>query len=100
MYIPPQFVQADSDTSLALIEANPFGTLVSAGEGAPFASHLPFLIEQRGGETFLVAHMARANPHWKLFDGPHEALALFQGPPGYISPIGRASFRERVCQYV
>ncbi len=91
MYIPPQFVQADSDTSRALIEANPFGTLVSAGEGAPFASHLPFLIEQRGGEAFLVAHMARANPHWKLFDGSHEALAIFQGPHGYISPNWYAS---------
>jgi transcriptional regulator len=91
MYIPPHFAESDGDKMKALIEANPFGMLVSAGEGAPVATHLPFLIEVRGGEVFLTAHMARANPHWKLFDGTREALAVFQGPHGYISPNWYAS---------
>ncbi|HEY4345612.1 MAG TPA: FMN-binding negative transcriptional regulator, partial [Parvibaculum sp.] len=86
MYIPPHFAQPDDGASRALIAAHPFGTLISAGEGAPFATHLPFLIDERGGEAFLTAHMARANPHWKFFDGVREALAIFQGPHGYISP--------------
>jgi transcriptional regulator len=92
MYIPPHFEQKDRGAALALIAENPFGLLVTAGDSAaPFASHLPFLIEERGGEAVLVAHMARANPQWRAFDGATEALAVFQGPHGYISPGWYAS---------
>lgn len=91
MYIPKYFVEDDRDTIAGLIAAYPFGVLVSSGAEAPMASHLPFLVEQRGGETVLIAHMARANPHWQMFEGGGEALVVFQGPHGYVSPNWYAS---------
>src|SRR5581483_1560414 len=30
--------------------------------------------------------VARANPHWRAFDGRQQALAIFHGPHSYISP--------------
>src|SRR5262249_6865521 len=31
-------------------------------------------------------HLARANPHWKYLAEGGEALMIFQGPDGYITP--------------
>jgi transcriptional regulator len=31
-------------------------------------------------------HLARANPHWKYLAERNEALMIFQGPEGYITP--------------
>ena len=31
-------------------------------------------------------HLARANPHWKELAEANEALMIFQGPEGYITP--------------
>ena len=92
MYVPPRFAQTDRDQCLALIEREPFGLLATAGEeGVPFATHLPFLVERRGNDAVLVGHVARANPHWQAFDGVRQALAVFQGPHGYISPAWYAT---------
>lgn len=91
MYIPKYFVEDDTDTIAGLIAAYPFGVLVSSGAEAPMASHLPFLVEQRGDEIYLIAHMARANPHWQMFDRGGEALIVFLGPHGYVSPNWYAS---------
>lgn len=92
MYVPPRFEQTDRGECLALIEREPFGLLVTSGNGGvPFATHLPFLLERRGGEAVLVGHVARENPHWQAFDGAREALAVFQGPHGYISPAWYAT---------
>ena len=91
MYVPPHFAQRESAECLALIEREPFGLLVTGSGGAPFATHLPFLLQQRGAQAVLTGHVARANPHWRAFDGAQEALAVFQGPHGYISPAWYAS---------
>ncbi|MDZ4379938.1 MAG: FMN-binding negative transcriptional regulator [Parvibaculum sp.] len=91
MYVPPHFAQKESAECLALIEREPFGLLVTGSGGAPFATHLPFLLQQRGAQAVLTGHVARANPHWRAFDGAQEALAVFQGPHGYISPAWYAS---------
>ncbi len=91
MYIPPDFLEDDQSKVESLIRAFPFGMLVSCGEGVPVASHVPFLVEQRGDARVLIAHVARANPQWQMFDGEREALAIFQGPHGYISPNWYAS---------
>jgi transcriptional regulator len=91
MFVPPRFAQTDRAECLALIECAPFGLLVTAGEDAPFATHLPLLLERRGDEAVLIGHVARANPHWRDFDGSRQALAVFQGPHGYISPAWYAT---------
>lgn len=82
MYLPKDFAVEDRETLDALIRDNSFGMLVSPVDGAPFVSHLPFLLE---GDT-LVAHMARANPQWQGFAAGSEVLCVFQGPHAYVSP--------------
>jgi transcriptional regulator len=82
MYIPEPYAVADRDALHGVIRENNFGLLVNQVEGAPFATHLPFLIE---GDV-LVSHMASANPQWRSFAADREVLCIFQGPHAYISP--------------
>jgi transcriptional regulator len=82
MYIPKPFEVRDRAVLYSVIRENNFGTLINQVEDAPFATHLPFLIE---GDV-LVAHMARANPQWQSFAAGREVLCIFQGPHAYISP--------------
>lgn len=87
MYIPEHFTETNSSRISALIEGHPFGMLITAPEGGPFVSHLPFLFERpadSGGK--LRGHMARANPQWQHFSKGSEVLAVFQGPHAYVSP--------------
>ena len=87
MYIPMFNVVTDPALLHDLMRRFSFATLVTTHEGAPFATHLPFLIHPEVGERgTLVAHMARGNPQWRDFDGSSEALVIFQGPHAYISP--------------
>ena len=82
MYIPRHFAVDDKDTLYRVMRENSFAVLICSGEdGAPFATHIPLLVE----EGMLIGHMAKANPHWKLFDG-RSALTIFQGPHAYVSP--------------
>ncbi|MFI4986378.1 MAG: FMN-binding negative transcriptional regulator [Alphaproteobacteria bacterium] len=92
MYIPKGFEVEDLATLHGFMESHGFATLVSAPGGAPFATHLPLLIDrERGQRGTIVGHVARANPHGKLFDGRHPALAIFTGPHAYVSPSWYAS---------
>jgi len=92
MYIPEHFKETDPERITALIEGNPFGMLVTAPEGAPFVSHLPFLFERSvNSQGRLLGHMARANPQWQHFSSSSEVLTIFQGPHAYVSPSWYAS---------
>src|SRR5260370_40830619 len=87
MYIPKAFREDDIKTLHTFMREYSFATLVTQQEGMPFASHLPFLLDrEQGPYGTLLAHMARANPQWRDFDGTQEALVIFQGPHAYISP--------------
>ncbi len=52
MYLPKHFEEHDQTEILRFIEAHAFGTLVTVDAGVPFASHIPFLLEQ--GETLTL----------------------------------------------
>ena len=87
MYIPEHFKETNSQRISALIESNSFGMLVTAPDGVPFVSHLPFIFDHAAGSKGkLLCHMARANPQWQQFSSCHEVLAVFQGPHAYVSP--------------
>ncbi len=91
MYTPEIFLLTDPAEVDRILRDYSFGLLVTAAEGAPVASHLPFLFDAgRGPKGTLLCHMARANPQWKDFAkleaAESEALVVFQGPHGYISP--------------
>ncbi|MDH3475197.1 MAG: FMN-binding negative transcriptional regulator [Rhodospirillales bacterium] len=92
MYIPEPFILSDPAATADLLRDHPFGLLVTADPGAaPVATHLPFLFDADAGpHGTLSGHMARANPQWRDFAALEaaggEALAVFQGPHGYVSP--------------
>ncbi len=87
MYIPDSFNETNPERISALIEGNSFGMLVTAPDGVPFVSHLPFVFDQAAGSKGkLLCHMARANPQWQHFSSGIEVLAVFQGPHAYVSP--------------
>jgi transcriptional regulator len=91
MYIPAWFRIDDLVQLHSLMEQFSFATLVTqtadGTHASPFATHLPFVLEREQGEYgTLRAHMARANPQWKMFAEGGEALVIFQGPHAYISP--------------
>jgi transcriptional regulator len=86
MYIPTAFEVKDQARLHDFIEAHSFGLLVSTHLGEPFATHLPFLLQRDAGpHGTLVAHLARANPHWHDLEG-RPVLAVFSGPHAYVSP--------------
>jgi transcriptional regulator len=87
MYTPASFRVTDSDKLTRLMQNHSFATLVSNGPDGPLATHLPILYHPDVGPYgTLVSHMARANPHWQLFQSGEETLAIFQGPHSYVSP--------------
>jgi transcriptional regulator len=87
MYVPRHFAETDRDELHAHIRAHGFATLVSVCDGAPFATHVPLLLDPaRGPLGTLVGHVARANPHVNSIAARTPALAIFHGPHAYVSP--------------
>lgn len=87
MYLPAPFAEDHPALNRAVIAANPFGILVVAGDGRAEAEHIPFVLaEEPAPFGTLRFHLARANDAWRAFDGRTEALCVFRGPHGYVSP--------------
>ena len=62
MYIPKGFEVEDLATLHGFMEEHSFAVLTGTLEGAPFATHLPLLIDrERGAKGTIVGHIARAN---------------------------------------
>jgi transcriptional regulator len=85
MYLPELFRVEDVPQMHALMRARPFAALVSAGPSGLFASHLPTVLKDEGHCGIIECHLARANPHCHDLAGG-EALMIFQGAEGYITP--------------
>lgn len=85
MYLRPAFVETDTSRIVGLIEANPFGLLVTHAGGAMDGSHVPFIVERQGDGFVLAAHLARANAQADILAGGR-AMAVFSGPHAYITP--------------
>ncbi|RFC64865.1 MULTISPECIES: FMN-binding negative transcriptional regulator [Mesorhizobium] len=97
MYQPPHFIETNSDVLQALVRAHPLGLMISATPSGPVADPLPFLISVGDdGAIRLRAHLARANPHWKILrDNPDSTvLVVFQGSESYITPSWYETKRE------
>jgi len=87
MYIPKLF-EASEAAGRDIMQAHGWALLVTTGaDGAPFCTHLALLWQDDGTpHGCLIGHVARANPHWKLFAGTAPSMALFWGPHAYVSP--------------
>jgi transcriptional regulator len=85
MYLPMHFREQRTHILHELIRTQPFATLVTQSASGLVANHLPFELDESTGELgVLQGHVARANPVWKEQGG--EALVIFQGPQGYVTP--------------
>lgn len=84
MYQPRAFVETELAALDALIENDPFITLVSTGDdGAPFISHLPVLYRRDGDTVLVEGHWARPNPQ---AGHAGRMLMIVHGPHAYVSP--------------
>lgn len=85
MYLRAAFNETDPARLRGLIEANPFGVLVTTSERGLEASHIPFVARSEGSGFVLAGHLAGGNPQCDRLGGG-EALAIFTGPHAYIAP--------------
>ncbi|HQT91580.1 MAG TPA: FMN-binding negative transcriptional regulator [Candidatus Kryptobacter bacterium] len=84
MYVPAYFKIDDWPEISRFIRENPLATLVSRGEEYPVATHIPLELEEDG--KVLSGHVAKGNPHWRLFEEHPQVLAIFLSPvQHYIS---------------
>ena len=85
MYIPKYFENTDTGDIIAFMQLYSFGTIVTTQNEHIEATHIPFVIEQDGGEVTITSHFAKANPQaQQLLD--NEVLVIFSEPHAYISP--------------
>jgi transcriptional regulator len=87
MYVPKHFAETDAESISQTIRTARFASLVTAADNIPYATHLPLHLDVDKGENgTLLGHVARANDHWRHFDGETEALVIFTGINAYIGP--------------
>ena len=73
------------------------GLLISNGTDGPIANAIPFLLDAEAGPNGrLRAHLAKANPQWRLLaDNPASpVLVVFQGADAYVTPSWYETKRE------
>jgi transcriptional regulator len=91
MYVP-HFNAMDDDQAIRKMVAD-IGSaqLVTVGaDGYPLATLLPIIWH---GDT-VIAHLARANPHWRSIRASEPVLLIVTGPQAYISPSWYAAKEE------
>lgn len=87
MYIPKHFKEERLDETHRIIQAYPFGALVTHGPAGIDATHIPFELDSGAGpHGVLLAHVSRANPVWKDNRDGDDVLVIFGGANAYISP--------------
>jgi len=95
MYLPASFEEKRIEVLHALIRERPLGALIVLTSQGLDANHIPFEIDPDPAPLgTLRAHISRANPLWRAQRADLEALVLFCGPQGYVTPSWYATKRE------
>lgn len=90
LYAPEAYVAQDPRR---IVGDHPFALLFTTGAGEPLVTSVPIYFETDApGESRLIGHMARNNPHAGALRSGEKALAVFSGPDAYISA---GWYRER-----
>ena len=85
MYIPHNFLITDEQEAISFMQRYSFATIITVNNNIPIATHLPFLVTQRGEQIILSSHFAKANPQsLAIING--SPLVIFAEPHAYISP--------------
>jgi transcriptional regulator len=85
MYITKNFLATDRVEIVAFMKQYSFATIITAKEGYPIATHLPFVISERDDHIILTSHFAKANEQWADISD-NQVLVIFSEPHAYISP--------------
>lgn len=86
-YPSPAFREDRVDVLHGAIRELAFGMLVTRAADSFATSYLPFEVDAgRGLNGTLVGHLARYNPQWQVPAAGAQALVVFHGPHGYVSP--------------
>jgi len=95
MYLPEQFKESRVEVMHALMREHPLAVLVTLGSDGLNANHLPIEIDPEPAPYgTLRGHVARANPVWRDYGTDVEALVIFQGTAGYVTPSWYPTKRE------
>lgn len=86
MHCPAIFREERLDLLHDLICAHPLATLITSGSNGLMANLLPFSLHAGGEYGILRAHLARGNKQLDALREGSEALVVFQGPDGYVTP--------------
>jgi transcriptional regulator len=93
MYVPAHFAEDRIPVLHEAIDSSGLATLVTLTADGLIASHVPLMLNPDPAPYgTLIGHLARPNPQAREAIG--EALAIFQGPEGYITPSYYATKRE------
>ena len=85
MYILPFNKFDNVDEALAFMQRYSFATIVTAKDGLPVATHLPFVVIKQGDKIVLRSHFAKANPQAEdILTG--KSIVIFTELHAYISP--------------
>lgn len=87
MFLPKHFEESRVEVMHALIREHPLGVLVTLGSDGLNANHIPIDVDPEPAPFgTLRGHVARANSVWRDHLADVEALVVFQGPAGYVTP--------------
>lgn len=93
MFVPEEFRAPDPRIGFALIGELRTGTLMTqAFDGAPEASHLPFMLDtdgcdpDTGAGAVLIGHVDRRNPQWRALATHPACRVAFLSPQAHVSP--------------
>ncbi|MDB5145256.1 MAG: FMN-binding negative transcriptional regulator [Mucilaginibacter sp.] len=85
MYIPSFNLLTNKQEAISFLQKYSFATIITAVNGVPEATHLPFLVKQENDKIYLLSHFAKANPQSAhIID--NTSLVIFTEPHAYISP--------------
>lgn len=84
MYIPKINSAANKEEIVAFMQQFSFAAIITAKNGLPVATHLPFVVTNKEDNIILTAHFAKANEHWQDIE-QNKVLVIFSEPHAYIS---------------
>ncbi|MEY9884775.1 FMN-binding negative transcriptional regulator [Bradyrhizobium sp. USDA 329] len=89
----------ETQRALEFAASRGFGAIVAADERGPRASHVPFVLTERGGHTVAQIHFTAKNPLVALADGSRRFLLIVTGDDAYVSNDWYAS-RDNVSTWL